>query len=108
MGDAGEKPEIDLLESGYDLDIDVLKVGHHGSKYSSSKAFIDATTPEYSVISCGEDNEYGHPHAAALNNLRAAGTKLFRTDEQGSIIVVSDGTNLTWNAAPTETWLSGR
>lgn len=68
---------------------------------------MDAVSPEYAVISCGEDNEYGHPHAATLNTLRSMGVKVFRTDEQGSLIAVSDGKKITWNAAPSDTWKAG-
>jgi len=83
MGDAGIDKEKDILEK-YDLkDIDVLKVGHHGSNTSSSKAFIDRINPKYSVISVGKNNRYGHPNREVLNNL--ANTKIYRTDKDGSI-----------------------
>jgi competence protein ComEC len=107
MGDAGEDAEQDLLNSGLSLDADVLKVGHHGSRYSSSKSFLQAVSPTYAVISCAEDNSYGHPHAETLNNLRAMGVKLFRTDEQGTIVATSDGKTITWNMSPSDTWKAG-
>ena len=106
-GDAEEEAEADMLRNRMDLSADVLKVGHHGSKTSSSEAFIDAVSPEYAVISCEENNEYGHPHSATLNTLRSAKIKVFRTDEQGSLIAVSDGKEITWNAAPSDTWKAG-
>jgi competence protein ComEC len=107
VGDAGEEAEQDLLSSGLSLDADVLKVGHHGSRYSSSESFLQAVSPTYAVISCAEDNSYGHPHAETLNNLRAMGVELFRTDEQGTIVATSDGKTITWNMSPSDTWKAG-
>lgn len=106
-GDCEEQAENDILSNGLSIDCDVYKVGHHGSKTSSSQAFLNAITPIYGVISCEEGNSYGHPHAEPLNNLRAMGVQMFRTDEQGSIIAYSDGTEITWNCAPTESWKVG-
>ena len=68
---------------------------------------MKAITPTYGVISCAEENSYGHPHAEALNNLRSMNVKVFRTDEQGSIVAYSNGTEITWNSAPSETWKAG-
>lgn len=107
MGDAEEEEEADILKSDEDVAADVLKVGHHGSRSSSSQKFLKAVSPEYAVISCGEDNSYGHPHAETLNNLRAMGVKVFRSDEQGTITAVSDGSKITWNSAPSDTWKAG-
>ena len=70
-------------------------------------AFMDAVSPSYAVISCGEGNSYGHPHAEVLNRFRSMGIQVFRTDEQGSVIAESDGTGITWNCAPSETWQTG-
>ena len=82
-GDAGIKKEKDILNE-YDLsDIDVLKVGHHGSKTSSSEDFINKINPKYSIISVGKDNKYNHPNEEVLNNLEDS--KVFRTDQVGSI-----------------------
>ena len=84
MGDAGEDKEKDILDE-YDLsDIDVLKVGHHGSKTSSSKEFINEINPKYGIISVGNNNRYGHPNKEVLNNLEDS--KIYRTDKQGSIM----------------------
>ena len=107
MGDAEEEEESDILKSGADVEADVLKVGHHGSRSSSSKKFLEAVSPDYAVISCGEDNSYGHPHAETLNLLRTMGVKVFRNDEQGTIVAVSDGSKITWNSAPSDTWKAG-
>lgn len=76
---------------GDDLDVDVLKVGHHGSKTSSSETFIGYTSPEYAVISAGKDNTYGHPHQEVLERLQQFGAKILRTDEVGTIVFTSDG-----------------
>ena len=84
MGDAGIEKEKDILQKYNLSNIDVLKVGHHGSKTSSSKEFINVITPKYSIISVGKNNRYGHPNREVLNNL--ANTKIYRTDEDGSIM----------------------
>lgn len=106
-GDAESEAESDMLETGIPLDVDVYKAGHHGSSSSSTAVFLEAITPEYAVISCGAGNSYGHPHAEPLNHLREMGVQVFRTDEQGTITVTSDGSTLTWNCSPSETWQSG-
>ena len=106
-GDCEEKAEADILANGIDIDCDVYQVGHHGSNTSSSKDFLDAMTPDYAVISCEEGNSYRHPHAETLNNLRAMDVKVFRTDEQGSIIAYSNWSGITWNCAPSESWKAG-
>ena len=84
MGDAGAKVEEDLIQKYNLKDIDVLKVGHHGSKTSSGKEFIDEIKPKYSIISVGNNNRYGHPNDSVLNNL--ANSKIYRTDQDGSIL----------------------
>ena len=84
MGDAGIEKEKDILDKYNLSDIDVLKVGHHGSKTSSSKSFINEINPKYSIISVGKNNRYGHPNKEVLNNLK--GTKIYRTDQDGSIM----------------------
>ena len=84
MGDDGIDKEKDLLDQYNLKNIDFLKVGHHGSKRSSSKSFINEVNPKYSIISVGKNNRYGHPNKEALNNLE--GSKIYRTDEDGSIM----------------------
>ena len=106
-GDCEAEAEADLIASGADLSADVYLAGHHGSDSASSQAFMDAVSPSYAVISCGEGNSYGHPHAEVLNRFRSMGIQVFRTDEQGSVIAESDGTGITWNCAPSETWQAG-
>jgi len=84
MGDAGIKVEEDILNK-YNINyIDILKVGHHGSKTSSSEHFIDTITPKYSVISVGKNNRYGHPNKEILENLEDS--EIYRTDQNGSIM----------------------
>ena len=84
MGDASSTTEKEILNK-YNLpNIDVLKVGHHGSNTSSSEEFIDKINPKYSVISVGKNNRYGHPNKEALNNLE--NSKNYRTDQDGSIV----------------------
>ena len=83
MGDAGVEIEEDLIEKYNLQNIDVLKVGHHGSKTSSGKEFIDEINPKYSIISVGKNNRYGHPNKEVLENLKES--KIYRTDEDGSI-----------------------
>lgn len=84
MGDAGIEKEKDILEKYNISNIDVLKVGHHGSKTSSSKIFIDEIEPKYSIISVGKNNRYGHPNKEVLNILDES--KIYRTDQDGSIM----------------------
>ena len=84
MGDASITTEKEILNK-YNLpDIDVLKVGHHGSKTSSSKEFINEVNPKYSIISVGKNNRYGHPNDSVLDNLYDS--KIYRTDQDGSIM----------------------
>ncbi len=96
--DAGFKSEDIMLASGYDLRSQVLKVGHHGSKSSSGKAFLKAVDPQISVIEVGADNPYNHPAAATLDRLEAAGSKVYRTDRDGNIVVTSDGKGIAVSA----------
>lgn len=106
-GDAEEKAEEDILYNGIDISADVYAAAHHGSKTATSQAFLDKVSPTYVVISAGEGNKYGHPHAEVLNRLRAAGISVFRTDEQGTIVATSDGNDITWNCSPSESWKAG-
>ena len=84
MGDAGVEKEKDILDKYNLSDIDVLKVGHHGSKTSSGKEFIDEIEPKYSIISVGKNNRYGHPNKEVLDILKDS--KIYRTDQDGSIM----------------------
>ena len=85
MGDAGIEKEKDILEKYNISNIDVLKVGHHGSKTSSDKNFINEINPKYSIISVGKNNRYGHPNKEVLNILD--NSKIYRTDQDGSVLI---------------------
>ena len=90
-GDAERDAEADMLEAGAALQADVLKVGHHGSNTSTSYPFLREVAPEYAVISVGEGNDYGHPHAETMSRLRDADVTVYRTDLQGNIIIQAGG-----------------
>ena len=101
-GDAEKAAEKDIAANAIDLKADVLKVGHHGSDTSSTEVFLNAVVPKWAVISVGKDNDYGHPATVTLAKLKGLGTQIFRTDEQGTVIAVSEGNGITWNVAPVE------
>ncbi|OGI27446.1 MAG: hypothetical protein A2359_04910 [Candidatus Moranbacteria bacterium RIFOXYB1_FULL_43_19] len=84
-GDIESSAENEILDSGENIDVDILKVAHHGSKYSSSDAFLDAASPEEAVISVSKNNSYGHPTEAVLKSLQARNVEIFRTDKNGDI-----------------------
>ena len=84
MGDSGIEKEKDILDKYNISDIDVLKVGHHGSNTSSSEEFINSINPKYSLISVGKNNRYGHPNKEVLDTLNDS--KIYRTDQDGSIM----------------------
>lgn len=97
-GDAEREEERDILNEGYDLSATVLKVGHHGSKNSTTYPFLREIMPEYAVISVGKNNGYGHPTEDVLSRLRDADVTVYRTDKQGDIVMVSDGKTVTVTA----------
>lgn len=100
-GDAEELSEKEMLNKGYDLKADVLKIGHHGSSSSTSAAFLKAVAPEYAVICVGKENSYGHPTKETLDKLVQAKIQVLRTDINGTIIAVSDGKTVTFDKEPT-------
>ena len=93
MGDAEALAEKEILQK-FDVKSDVLKVGHHGSSTSSHNAFLKAVNPEIAVISVGEGNDYGHPHKSVLKRLEKIGTRLYRTDLNGTVKVYCDGKSI--------------
>ena len=93
-GDAEEFSESLITD---DVNADVLKVGHHGSSTSTSTEFLKKVSPSSAVISCGKDNSYGHPHSEPLQKLADMGTAVYRTDELGTIVSVSDGKTITFD-----------
>lgn len=96
-GDAEGLSESEILQGGYDIKADVLKIGHHGSRTSSTDAFLDKVSPKYAVISCEKGNDYGHPHKATMDKLKSRNIKVYRTDECGNIIATSNGNEIGFN-----------
>jgi len=92
MGDAEVQEELALINSGHDIDVDVLKLNHHGSKTSTTQLFLEKTTPEIALASVGINNRFGHPHQEVLDRLKEI--SLLRTDQNGRITVITDGINL--------------
>ncbi len=93
-GDAYKSVERKLIKQGIDIESDVLKVGHHGSKTSTSKEFVEAVNPEIGVISVDRENSYGHPTPEVLEILKKYDINILRTDELGDIKIISDGQSL--------------
>ena len=93
-GDAEKPSEYEMLEKGYDLAADVLKVGHHGGRTSTSEEFLNKVNPQYAVISVEKGNSYGHPHKETTDRLINKSVEILRTDEMGTIVIVSDGINI--------------
>lgn len=100
MGDAEKLSEVQIST---DLDADVLKVGHHGSDYSSGQAFLNLVSPDYSIISVGEGNQYDHPSSETIIALLGLDSKVYRTDLDGTIVFVSNGTRITVSKSPATT-----
>ena len=98
-GDAEALSEKEILDKGYAVSADVLKVGHHGSSTSTSDAYLSAVNPRFAVISCGLGNVYGHPHKEVLDKLSARNITVYRTDTMGTITMRSDGTHITVETA---------
>ncbi|MDF2487173.1 MAG: hypothetical protein K0R46_3341 [Herbinix sp.] len=96
-GDAEKLSEDEMLSTGINLSADVLKLSHHGSSYSSSTEFLEMVDPSYSIVCVGKDNEYGHPHSETLQAVLDRNIKLYRTDEQGSVVFTSDGQTISVN-----------
>lgn len=94
MGDAQKEAEDALLASGADLSADFIKVGHHGSRSSSQEKFLKAVNPRYAAITCGANNDYGHPHPETLATLKKLGITYYRCDLNGTITVTSDGNTI--------------
>ena len=99
-GDAESLSEQEILDTGFDVNADVLKIGHHGSTTSTSKEFLDKVSPKFAVISVGENNSYNLPTKTTMEKLQEKNIPVYRTDEQGTIECISDGTNITFNVNP--------
>lgn len=106
MGDAETLSEEEIMNNGLYIDVDVLKLGHHGSSTSSSEKFLNVTTPQYAIISVGKGNTYHHPIKSVMERLENMEITVYRTDESGTIIMSTDGNNITFNVEPGD-YLSG-
>lgn len=95
-GDAEKQEENDILNSGTNIDVNVLKVGHHGSNTSSAKAFLHAVTPQFAVVELAAENSYGHPHKDAMKRLKMWTEHTYQTAINGNIVCSSDGTTVTF------------
>lgn len=102
-GDMEEPEEEEILASGADLDVDYLKVGHHGARTSSSEAFLAAVTPQYAAISCGEGNDYGHPTPEALERLGVHTDNILITKDVGDVVFCYDKDTGTCSFTGTDT-----
>ena len=105
-GDAETEVEEKILESEFDIDAEILKVGHHGSDTSSSEAFLDAISPEYALVSCKLGNKYEHPIKSTMEKLEERNIEVYRTDESGSVIMTITADEVTFNCEPGD-YLSG-
>ena len=99
-GDAEANAEHSMLNSGLDLKSNVLKVGHHGSRYATTDEYLDKVKPKYAIISAGKDNPYGHPHAETVQRLLAHGVTIYGTFKSGTIVSSTDGTSITFQNSP--------
>ena len=99
-GDAEDVSEKEMLAKGFDIKTDVLKVGHHGSKSSTTQGFLDKVSPKYAVVSVGKGNDYGHPVQSTMDRLKNKNVAVYRTDENGTIIALSNGKDVSFNVKP--------
>jgi competence protein ComEC len=99
-GDAGMAAEEQMLRNRSDLSAVVYKAGHHGAKTSSSSDFLEAVRPGYVVISAGEGNHYGHPDPEVLERVADMGAAVLRTDELGTVELITDGQAMWWESSP--------
>lgn len=95
MGDAESGVEKQMLDAGYAVSADVLKVGHHGSNTGTHDAFLKRVNPTYAVLTCGKGNSYGHPHREVVEKLRKADITTYRSDVYGHVVFTSDGKSIT-------------
>lgn len=106
-GDADHYSESAMCASDINLDCDVLSLGHHGSATSTSYAFLEKTVPAFAVISCGAENQYGHPHKDTMEKLESMEINIFRSDKQGIVIATSDGKEIVWSTNPCNDYSPG-
>ena len=101
-GDSEARSENIIMDSSADIDCDVLKIGHHGSKYSTTDKFLNKVNPRYAVISVGENNKYNHPEDVVINKLNKKNIEIYRTDIDGTIIFSSNGEYFTIDKVNTD------
>jgi len=106
-GDAEHNAESVMCNSGLDLESNVLSIAHHGSATATSFIFLEQVLPEYAVISCGLDNQYGPPDRDTMDKLESMEIDVYRTDKQGTTIAVSDGQKIEWNQEPCNDYSPG-
>lgn len=94
-GDCSKGEERDILNSSTNISVNLLKVGHHGSSTSSTESFVNAVNPQIAVISCGKNNDYGHPHKETVDRFNKHNIKIYRTDKMGTIIAECSGNGIT-------------
>jgi competence protein ComEC len=94
-GDAEQEAEASMVTAGIVPDVNILKVGHHGSRTASSMQFLEAAAPEHAIYMAGQDNSYGHPHPETITNLCEIGAQIYGTDIHGTVIVTTDGATYT-------------
>ncbi|MCA1074035.1 MBL fold metallo-hydrolase [Clostridium bowmanii] len=99
-GDAEDISESEILQKGFNIKADVLKVGHHGSRSSTSDEFLAKVNPKYAIISTEKGNDYGHPHKETMDKLKNKNIPVYRTDELGTIIATSNGKTISFNTKP--------
>ena len=99
-GDAETTSENEMISKGYNLSSNLLKIGHHGSNTSTSDQFLQQVNPQFAVIMCGLNNQYGLPTQQIINKLASKNIKIFRTDKCGTIVFTTDGQNLVYNVQP--------
>ena len=97
-GDAEQEAEASMLATGLVPDVEILKVGHHGSRTASSPSFLAATQPEAAIYMAGVDNQYGHPHEETISALQAIGALIYGTDVNGTVTVSTDARTYTIQA----------
>lgn len=96
-GDAEGISEKEIMSKNFNISADVLKLGHHGSNSSTTKAFLDKVKPKYAVLCVSKGNDYKHPHKTTMDKLKSRGIKLYRTDEGGTIVCTSDGNSISFD-----------
>lgn len=106
-GDADYGSEREMVVSGINLDCEVLSLAHHGSSTGNSSLFLEKTNPEWAVISCSKNNDYGHPHVEVVELLEAMEIDVFRSDVQGTVIATTDGKTITWSEEPCNDYSDG-